>query len=55
MQLTLQTFLRDQRGSLLTTEWAVVATILVLGAFSYLAAHQANLRGERSAFTRTLE
>ena len=34
----LRAFCRDERGTLLTTEWAFVATILVLAAGSYLAA-----------------
>jgi hypothetical protein len=34
----LRRFCRDERGCLFTTEWVFIATILVLGAVSFLAA-----------------
>ncbi len=55
MILLLQRFLHDERGNLLTTEWVFVATILVLGACSYLAAREHAPRGERSLLQRAVE
>lgn len=33
----LRTFCRDERGTFPATEWVFIATILILGACSYLA------------------
>lgn len=51
----LQRFLHDERGTLFTAEWVFVATILVLGACSYLAAREHTLRGERAAMHRAID
>jgi hypothetical protein len=40
MLSSVRTFCHDQRGSLFTTEWVFIATILVLGAFTYLMAQR---------------
>ena len=51
----LRTFCRDERGTLLATEWAFVASVLVLGACTYLAARSHVVRGERAPMHRTMD
>ncbi len=55
MRHSLRTFCRDERGTLLTTEWAFVATILILGACSWVAARSQIMRAELPAAQRMLE
>jgi hypothetical protein len=53
LRAALGRFWQEERGSLLVTDWAFVATILMLGILSVAAAARSRLHSEQADFQST--